>query len=354
MHKDELLNTQLIAQERLITPHDLRQSIAISKTARAMVINSRRTIENILDRKDDRIFVIMGPCSIHDPVAAIDYATRFKHLAKAVERHIYLVMRVYFEKPRTTVGWKGLINDPDLDGSFNITKGYRIARKLLLDIAEMGIAAATEALDPVTPQYIGDLISWTAIGARTAESQTHREMSSGLSTSVGFKNSTDGNLETCINAMQSASMPHSFLGINDIGQMSITHSAGNPYAHIVLRGGRSGPNYDSVNVALTEQKLAKANLPANIVIDCSHANSNKNPMLQPLVMENCIHQITEGNRSIVGLMIESHLNAGQQKITDAQKDLAYGVSITDACVSWETTENMLLSAYQQLDRHKKR
>lgn len=344
----KLRNVHIVSQEALLTPRALRDKIPVSETAAQTVFSGRQVIENILDRKDQRIFVVAGPCSIHDLKSAMEYAERFKQLAEEVSDTIYLVMRVYFEKPRTTVGWKGFINDPDLNDSFNITKGLNLGRQLLLDLAEMGIPTATEALDPVTPQFIGDLISWTAIGARTAESQTHREMSSGLSTPVGFKNGTDGNLATCVNAMQSASAPHSFLGIDSDGRTAVTHSTGNPYSHVVLRGGRNGPNYDSVNIALTEQALDKAGLAKSIVVDCSHANSNKNPVLQPLVMENCIHQITEGNASIVGLMIESHLHEGNQKISADINALQYGVSVTDGCVSWETTEDMLRKAHRAL------
>ncbi len=349
---DQLRNVHIVSQQTLLTPRELRESIPVTQQAAQTVLNGRRVIQNILDRKDDRIFVIAGPCSIHDLKSAMEYAERFQRLAEEVAESIYLVMRVYFEKPRTTVGWKGFINDPDLDDSFNITKGLRLGRKLLLDLAEMGIPTATEALDPVTPQFIGDLVSWTAIGARTAESQTHREMSSGLSTPVGFKNGTDGSLDTCVNAMQSASAPHSFLGIDSDGRTAITHSTGNPYSHVVLRGGRHGPNYDSVNVKLTEQALEKAGLPQSIVVDCSHANSSKNPALQPLVMENCIHQISEGNESIVGVMIESHLNEGNQNISANLDELAYGVSITDGCVNWQTTEDMLRKAHQELLKHR--
>ncbi len=355
MAQDELLrNVHIVSQEPLLTPRQLREELPISDNAAQTVLQGREVIQNILDRKDPRIFVVAGPCSIHDIRSAMEYAERFKKLAQEVSETIYLVMRVYFEKPRTTVGWKGFINDPDLNDSFNISKGIRLARKLLMDLAEMGVPTATEALDPIMPQFIGDLISWTAIGARTSESQTHREMSSGLSTPVGFKNGTDGSLDTCVNAMQSASSPHSFLGIDSDGRSAITHSTGNPYSHVVLRGGRRGPNYDSVNVVLTEKALAEAGLPRSIVVDCSHANSNKNPLLQPLVMENCIHQITEGNQSIVGLMIESHLNEGNQKISANRNELAYGVSVTDGCVNWETTENMLRKAHKELLNFKKK
>lgn len=352
MSEKQLRNIHIRSQEKLLTPKALRDAFPVTEAAARTVLDGRQAIQNILDRKDNRIFVVTGPCSIHDLKSAIEYAERFKALAEQVKETIYLVMRVYFEKPRTTVGWKGFINDPDLNDSFNVTKGLQLGRRLLLDLAEMGVPTATEALDPVTPQFIGDLISWTAIGARTSESQTHREMSSGLSTPVGFKNGTDGSLDTCVNAMQSASSPHSFLGIDSEGQIAITHSTGNRYSHVVLRGGRKGPNYDSVNIALTEQALEKAGLPKSIVVDCSHANSNKNPMLQPLVMENCIHQITENNQSIVGLMIESHLNEGNQKISSNPDELAYGVSVTDGCVNWETTEKMLLDADAKLKNYR--
>ncbi|MGY0398676.1 MAG: 3-deoxy-7-phosphoheptulonate synthase [Ostreibacterium sp.] len=352
-HDEQLRNVHIISQEVLLTPRDLREEIPVSEKSADTVLKGRQVIQDILDRKDDRIFVVVGPCSIHDLSSAMEYAQRFKKLAEEIADNIYLVMRVYFEKPRTTVGWKGFINDPDLNDTFNISKGLRLARQLLIDLAEMGIPTATEALDPVTPQFIGDLISWTAIGARTSESQTHREMSSGLSTPVGFKNGTDGSLATCVNAMQSASSPHSFLGVDSDGRSAITHSTGNKYSHVVLRGGKNGPNYDSVNIALTEQALDKAKLPKSIVVDCSHANSSKNPMLQPLVMENCIYQITEGSTSIVGLMIESHLHGGNQKISSNIDTLAYGVSVTDGCISWEATEKILREANQLLNEYRR-
>jgi 3-deoxy-7-phosphoheptulonate synthase len=255
---------------------------------------------------------------------------------------------VYFEKPRTTVGWKGLINDPHLDDSFDIAEGLRIARALLLEIAELGLPTGTEALDPLCPQYLDDLLAWTAIGARTTESQTHREMASGLSTPVGFKNGTNGSLEVAINALQSASRPHSFLGINANGQSAVVRTTGNHYGHVVLRGGPEGPNYDTVTIALCEKELTKNKLPPNIVVDCSHANARKDPALQPLVLNDCVHQILEGNRSIVGFMIESNLAWGNQAIPADRSQLKYGVSITDACVDWATTEQMLREARAKL------
>jgi 3-deoxy-7-phosphoheptulonate synthase len=305
------------------------------------VLNGRQTLQAILDRQDPRIFVVVGPCSIHDPVAGLDYARRLKVLADEVADTLVLVMRVYFEKPRTSTGWKGYINDPYMNDSFRIDEGMEKARQFLLDVNNLGLPAGTEALDPIAPQYYGDLISWTAIGARTSESQTHREMASGLSTPVGFKNGTDGSLDAAVNGILSASHPHSFLGINDAGQSSIIRTRGNGYGHVVLRGGGGRPNYDTVSVSLTEKALTKAKLATNIVVDCSHANSWKNPDYQPLVMRDVAHQIREGNRSIVGLMIESNLEAGNQSIPANLAELRYGCSVTDACVDWSSTEEMI-------------
>ncbi|MDE1460765.1 3-deoxy-7-phosphoheptulonate synthase [Spartinivicinus poritis] len=338
-------NLNVESQDLLVTPEELKQSIALSEQAAHVVSTGRETIQNILDRKDHRLFIVVGPCSIHDVDAAKDYAARLKKLAEAVQDTLYIVMRVYFEKPRTTTGWKGLINDPYLNDSFKIQDGLRIGRQLLLDIAEIGLPTATEALDPISPQYLQDLISWSAIGARTTESQTHREMASGLSSSVGFKNGTDGSLTVAINALESVSSPHRFLGINRQGQVAIIHTKGNPYGHVVLRGGNGRPNYDSVNVALCEQELLSHKLPANIMIDCSHANSNKDPALQPLVLDNVANQIIEGNKSIIGLMVESNIGWGNQKISD---DMQYGVSVTDACIDWSTTENIILEMRNKL------
>ncbi len=331
-------NINVISQEILISPNMLKEEVPISEQALQTVNLGRKTVQNILDRKDHRLMVVIGPCSIHDIDAAHDYAKRLKALSDKIQDTIYIVMRVYFEKPRTTTGWKGLINDPYLNDSFKIQEGLHIGRKLLMDIAELGLPTATEALDPISPQYLQDLISWSAIGARTTESQTHREMASGLSSAVGFKNGTDGGLTVAINALQSVSSPHRFLGINNEGQVSIIHTRGNSYGHVVLRGGDSKPNYDSVSIALCEQELHKAGIHPNIMVDCSHANSNKNHELQPLVMENICNQIIEGNKSIIGLMVESNIGAGNQKMTENLEDLEYGVSITDKCIDWETTE----------------
>lgn len=331
-------NVNVVSQEVLVTPEQLRNELPLSEAARESVLAGRQAINDILDGKDHRLFIVIGPCSIHDVNAAKEYGQRLKKLSDEVKDEILLVMRVYFEKPRTTVGWKGLINDPYLNDTFKIQDGLHIARQLLIDLAEMGLPLATEALDPISPQYLHDAISWSAIGARTTESQTHREMSSGLSSAVGFKNGTDGGLEVAVNALQSVLSPHSFLGINQAGQVSIINTKGNRYGHVVLRGGNGKPNYDSVSVALAERALSKAGVSGKIMIDCSHANSNKDPALQPLVMENVTNQILEGNRSIVGLMVESHLCWGAQKIPADLNQLKYGVSVTDACIDWETTE----------------
>lgn len=331
----------VLSEETLITPNELKAQVACSDNALATVSNARMTIRNILSRVDKRLLIIIGPCSIHDLDAAMDYARRLKGLADEVADSLFLVMRVYFEKPRTTVGWKGFINDPYLNDSFNIVEGLNLGRKLLVDLAEMGVPTSTEALDPVSPQYLQDMICWSAIGARTTESQTHREMASGLSSAVGFKNGTDGNLEVAINALKSVSAPHRFLGINHEGQVAVIHTRGNAHAHIVLRGGGGQTNYDSVNVALCEQQLLKNGVAANIMVDCSHANSSKNHELQPLVMDNVAHQIIDGNQSIIGLMAESNIEAGNQSIPDDRTQLKYGVSITDACVDWATTEKMI-------------
>ena len=334
-------NLNVASQDILVTPANLKEEVPLSESLEALVTTSRETVWDILDRKDHRLLVVVGPCSIHDTEAAMDYARRLKALSEELNDTLYIVMRVYFEKPRTTVGWKGLINDPYLDDSFQIEDGLKLARRLLADVVEMGLPVSTEALDPISPQYLQDLISWSAIGARTTESQTHREMASGLSSAVGFKNGTDGGLDVAINALRSASRPHRFLGINSQGQVSVFTTRGNGYGHVVLRGGAGGPNYDSVHVKLCEEALEKADLPVNVMVDCSHANSNKDPSLQPLVADNVANQIVSGNKSIVGLMIESNINAGNQSMPENLDDLQYGVSLTDGCIDWETTETSL-------------
>ncbi len=339
--QDRIYNINVVSETDLPPPAAIKAELPMSKAVADFVVKNRRALQGIIDGHDPRLFVVVGPCSIHDIGAAMEYAARLKALAETVQDALLIVMRVYFEKPRTTVGWKGLINDPDMDDSCNMEQGIRTARKLLLDLAGMGIPAATEALDPVMPQYMGDLISWTAIGARTTESQTHRELASGLSTPVGFKNGTDGGLQVAVNALKSACQPHHFLGINQDGRPAVIHTKGNAYGHIVLRGGGGRQNYDSVCVALSEKALKAAGLPARIVIDCSHGNSNKDPSLQPLVAKDCVEQVINGNRSIIGLMLESNLHAGNQEIPADLAKLRYGVSVTDGCIDWATTEATL-------------
>jgi 3-deoxy-7-phosphoheptulonate synthase len=335
----------------VITPTELKKELPLPESVRDLVAQSRQTVKDILDGKDDRLFAVVGPCSIHDTDLALEYGKRLKALADQVSDHIVIIMRVYFEKPRTTVGWKGLINDPHLNGSFDIETGLRKARNLLIQLSEIGLPLATEALDPISPQYLQDTITWTAIGARTTESQTHREMSSGLSSPVGFKNGTDGSLDVAVNAMKSVVSGHAFLGINPQGQVAITKTMGNQYGHVVLRGGGGKPNYDSVSIALCEQALEKAKLPTNIVVDCSHANSNKDHNVQPLVLDDIAHQIKDGNRSICGVMIESNINEGNQSIPDDLSQLKHGVSVTDACISWESTEKSLKKMADTLSGH---
>ena len=330
------------------TPQQLHQRIPLSEKAARTITVGRDSLNRILLGEDQRRFVVVGPCSIHDPVAGMDYARRLKALADEVSDVLLIVMRVYFEKPRTTVGWKGYINDPHMDDSFRIDEGMFLGRKFLLEINELGLPAASEALDPISPQYLGDLIAWNAIGARTTESQTHREMSSGLSTPVGFKNATNGDITVAVNAILSAARPHRFLGISGQGQVSIVHTTGNPYGHLVLRGGDGRPNYDTVSVSLAEQAMNKAKIRPNIVVDCSHANSYKKPELQPLVMSDVVSQIVAGNRSIVGVMIESNLVAGNQSIQSDQSKMTYGCSVTDGCVDWATTETRRRDAARRL------
>jgi 3-deoxy-7-phosphoheptulonate synthase len=340
--QDQLYNVNVVSSDLLATPEEIKRRLPLTQRVAKTVVQSRDVVRAILERRDPRLFVVVGPCSIHDVAAAREYANRLRELAKRVESTLFLIMRVYFEKPRTTVGWKGLINDPDMDDSFHIEKGILLARELLLYVGELGLPAGTEALDPIMPQYLSELITWTAIGARTTESQTHREMASGLSTPVGFKNGTDGTLGASINALQSVRHPHHFLGITQQGQSAVFRTRGNPHAHLVLRGGGGRSNFDAVSIAVAERELKTADLPANIVVDCSHGNSNKDPDLQPLVAENCTNQILEGNQSIVGLMIESHLKAGKQAIPKDLSQLEYGVSVTDPCIDWQTTESLLL------------
>jgi len=331
----------------LLSPAGLTRGLPITPEAAKTVLTGRETIENILSKKDQRILVIVGPCSIHDVNAALEYAKRLNELRQKVAETLYLVMRVYFEKPRTTVGWKGLINDPRLDGSCDMETGLHMARKLLLEITEMGLPTATEMLDPITPQYIADLICWAAIGARTTESQTHREMASGLSMPVGFKNGTDGDLTMALNAMMAAGSPQSFLGMDHNGQTSIVKTRGNPWTHLVMRGG-SRPNYDSVSIREALTLLREKKLTEAIMVDCSHDNSKKKHQNQKIVWRDVISQRIDGNKAVIGLMLESNLNEGNQKNTGDFSTLKYGVSITDSCISWDTTERLLLSAHKHL------
>ncbi|MGB3727154.1 MAG: 3-deoxy-7-phosphoheptulonate synthase [Glaciecola sp.] len=341
MQKDSVNNLHISSEKVLVTPQQLAQEMPVSDKAIAYVKSARKIISDIIHRKDHRLLVVCGPCSIHDIDAAKEYALKLKELHELTKDTLYIVMRVYFEKPRTTTGWKGLINDPHIDDSFDIETGLRKARDLLSYLAELEIPVATEALDPISPQYLSEFFSWAAIGARTSESQTHREMASGLSMPVGFKNGTDGSLSIAINALQSAASGHNFMGINREGQVSIIKTEGNPDGHIILRGGKQ-PNYDSVCVADCEDSLASHGVTGSLVVDCSHANSAKDYRRQPLVAQNVVNQILEGNQSIIGLMLESHLNPGNQSATGKLvSELAYGVSITDGCISWDDTQKLI-------------
>lgn len=335
-------NLNIFSEDEIIHPKQLKKNYPLTQNAVATVMHGQQAIKNILDGKDPRLFVVVGPCSIHDLKAAREYAEKLKKLAAQVDDHLLLVMRVYFEKPRTSIGWKGLINDPLLDGSCHIEQGLSQARELLIFIAEIGLPTAGEALDLVTPQYVQDLFSWTAIGARTTESQTHRKMASGFSSAVGFKNGTHGDLEIAINAIQAASHENNFISVNPAGNVAVVRTKGNPHCHIVLRGGSMGTNYDTKSIELCEKKITQLGLAPNIMIDCSHANSTKIAEKQIAVIEDITQQILAGNRSIKGIMIESHLKPGAQKIPENLNELEYGVSVTDACIGWQATEEVLL------------
>ncbi len=339
---NQIHNTNIESETVITSPIDLRQKISVSDQGEMNILSSRKSVGEIFSGKDERLIVIVGPCSIHDIKAAKEYALKLKSLQKEVEQSIYIMMRVYFEKPRTTVGWKGLISDPDMDNSLDVEKGLRQGRELLVWLAEQGIPCATEALNPITPQYLADLISWCAIGARTTESQTHREMSSGLSMSVGFKNGTDGNLTMAVNAIKACSSKQSFLGINDKGQISTFKAKGNKSSHIILRGGKR-PNYDQTAVSECEKLLRENGLAERIMIDCSHDNSNQDYRNQGKVIEDIKSQIISGNQSIFGVMLESNLYPGKQKILDNKDDMQYGVSVTDGCISWDETDSLIKS-----------
>jgi len=340
MDENILDNVNIVSRELIPAPQEVRERHPAGERARATVWSQRQAVRQILTGKDPRLLVVVGPCSVHDLGAAMEYAERLKRLSDELDDTLLIIMRVYFEKPRTSVGWKGFINDPYMDDSFRIGDGLAQAREFLLRLAELGLGVGMEALDPITPQYLSDLVSWAAIGARTTESQTHRELASGLSPPVGFKNGTDGNVDVAINALQAASQPQSFLGVTVEGRCAVFHTRGNPHGHIILRGG-SRPNYDSVNVAMCEQALIRAELPTNIVIDCSHGNSLKRHEVQPLVLTDCVHQIRDGNRSIIGVMLESNLLGGRQDIPEDRSKLVRGVSVTDACIDWDMTRKSL-------------
>jgi len=346
-HKSTLNDTRVNSEYVLITPEGLREKLPLSENNREFVKLSRKIISNIIHKKDHRLLVISGPCSVHDIDAAKEYARKLKALHDEFKDSLYIVMRVYFEKPRTTVGWKGLINDPHMDGSFDVEGGLYKARELLIYLTDLGLPLATEALDPISPQYLAELFSWSAIGARTTESQTHREMASGLSVPIGFKNGTNGSLDVAINALQSAAHSHRFMGINRQGQVALIKTAGNPDGHVILRGGKQ-PNYDSVNITDCENVLSKQSLEPGIVVDCSHGNSNKDYKRQPLVADNVFNQICDGNKSIIGIMLESNLSAGNQSSDIPKNEMVYGVSVTDACIDFTTTKLLLSAANEKL------
>lgn len=333
--------------EPLQSPRELKEKYILAKENEQRILHNRQSIQRILEHKSDKFIVIVGPCSIHSPEEALNYAEKLKELHDKVSDKLMLIMRVYFEKPRTTVGWKGFIYDPDLDESYNIKKGIELARKLLLDIDRKGLPTATEILDPVTSQYIADIVSWAAIGARTTESQTHRQLASGLSMPIGFKNNTDGSITTAIDAIKAAIHTHSFLGVLEDSRTGVFQTKGNKYAHIVLRGGKNGPNYGSENITFTKELMKKNSLTPNIIIDCSHGNSEKKAENQSKVLDDIIYQKQQGEKSIRGVMLESNLNPGKQKITP-ENDLTAGVSITDPCIGWKETENLINKLYREL------
>ena len=344
----KITDINITSKTQLPTPVELCSKIERKAEVEQFVVETRTAINKIIFGDDPRLLIVVGPCSIHDLESGREYAQRLAQIAKELSDRILVVMRVYFEKPRTTVGWKGLIMDPNLDGTSDIPAGLEIARSFLTEVLDLGLATATELLDPITPQYIADLICWSAIGARTTESQTHRQMASGLSMPLGFKNATNGDLTVAINAIQAASQPQTFLGIDNAGRANALTTKGNPNCHIVLRGGSDGPNYSREHIAQTEEKLKQANLEPAIMVDCSHANSQKKPELQPDVFHDVLKQSIQ-NKSIIGAMLESNLFAGNQKFPQEKDKLQYGVSITDGCIDWESTEKLLRDAYAELE-----
>ena len=341
-------NLNIVRTRTLIYPRQIKRELPITSAAHRTVVESREAIKAILSGDDPRFLVVVGPCSIHDEKSALEYAQRLAALSAELADRLFVVMRVYFEKPRTTVGWKGLINDPHLDGSFDMESGLRLARKLLLRITELGLPTGTEALDPITPQYLADLISWAAIGARTTESQTHRTMASGLSMPVGFKNGTDGSLQVALDALAAVRHPQAFLGIDENGLTAVIETRGNPWAHVILRGGRDGPNYGPEHVAAAVEALRRANLPTGVMVDCSHANAEKKYQNEARVWDAIIEQRVAGNRALIGAMLESHLFEGSQKLGADPRGLRYGVSITDECIGWDETERLLRTAHARL------
>lgn len=341
-------NINVVSTVPLVSPAELKRARPVTETVNRTVVEAREDVKKILAGEDARLIVVVGPCSIHSRKIALEYARQLKDLADRVSDKLLLVMRVYFEKPRTTVGWKGLINDPYLNDTFDIGEGLSRARNILLDICEMGLPAATEMLEPITPQYIADLIALASIGARTTESPTHRQMASGLSMPVGYKNGTDGGLDVAINAMKAAQTQHSFLGIDENGNTCIVNTRGNSWGHLILRGGFNGPNYSGEHLAIAKERLAEAGLSPRFMVDCSHANSNKDYHLQHVAWNDVIGQRIAGNRDIIGLMLESNLNAGQQKLNGGPEGLKYGISITDGCIGWDETEELILGAYGRL------
>jgi len=347
MQQDTINNVYISSEKVLVTPEELKLELPLSREAYHYVLNARKIVADIVHKRDHRVLIVAGPCSIHDIKAAKEYALKLKALHDTLSDEFYILMRVYFEKPRTTVGWKGMINDPDMDESFDVEKGLRQARDLMIWLAELGLPVGTEALDPISPQYLSELVTWSAIGARTTESQTHREMASGLSMPVGFKNGTDGKLEVAMNALESAASGHRFMGINQQGQVALLQTAGNPDGHVILRGGKE-PNYDAASVAQCEDLLHNAKLSARLIIDCSHGNSSKDYRNQQGVCEDVFQQIVNGNQSIIGVMLESHLNEGKQSSDKPMSELAYGVSVTDACIDWASTELILQAGAAQL------
>jgi 3-deoxy-7-phosphoheptulonate synthase len=349
----KIQDLHVVATEPLLAPKLLKQELPVSESLAKFVFEARDIVRRIIHGLDSRLLCVVGPCSIHDPDAALDYALRLRNLQRRLGEQLYIVMRVYFEKPRTTVGWKGLINDPLMDESCNVELGLRTARKLLLEINRLGLPAATEMLDPITPQYIADLISWAAIGARTSESQVHRQMASGLSMSVGFKNTTDGNLQVAINAVESARRPHSFFGITQDGVPAVVRTSGNPDTHVVLRGGSKAPNYDRQSILDCCKLLTQAGLAARVMVDCSHAQTNRDYTRQPAVLAALMRQVEQGTTALIGAMLESNIFAGSQKPSHNRGELKYGVSVTDPCIDWETTERSLTDAARVLEERKR-